>query len=68
MATNTDDTSLVNAEFTGLKALFDETKSSFFSTDNSFHQLSMGMSNDYSIAMMHGTTMIRIGSRLFGAR
>jgi hypothetical protein len=68
MATNTDDTSLVNAEFAGLKALFDETKSSFFSTDNSFHQLSMGMSNDYSIAMKHGTTMIRIGSRLFGAR
>lgn len=68
MATNTEDSSLVNAEFASLKALFDRTKTSFFKTDNSFHQLSMGMSNDYRIAIANGSTMIRIGSRLFGKR
>lgn len=68
MATNTEDSSLVNAEFASLKALFDKTKTSFFKTDDSFHQLSMGMSNDYRIAIANGSTMIRIGSRLFGER
>ncbi len=68
MATNSEDSSLVNAEFASLKALFEKTKTSFFKTDDSFHQLSMGMSNDYRIAIAHGSTMIRIGSRLFGER
>ena len=68
MATNTDDTAQIHKEFAGLKALFDDIKNNFFASEPSFNQLSMGMSNDYTIAIEEGSTMIRIGSRLFGNR
>ncbi len=65
MATNTDDKNLVRSEFRTLKILFDKIKSEFFSNDDSFDQISMGMSSDYTIAMEEGTTMVRIGSLLW---
>lgn len=68
MATNTDDEAKVNAEFAGLKAVFDEVKATYFAQRNSFKELSMGMSQDYKIALKHGATLIRIGSLLFGER
>ncbi len=68
MATNTDDEAKVDAEFTGLKALFDEVKAAHFTQRDSFKELSMGMSQDYKIALKHGATLIRIGSLLFGER
>ncbi|MFN8286035.1 MAG: YggS family pyridoxal phosphate-dependent enzyme [Chitinophagales bacterium] len=68
MATNTDDEAKVSAEFAGLKALFDEVKVTYFTGKDSFKELSMGMSQDYKIAVQHGATLIRIGSLLFGER
>ena len=65
MASFTDNLSQVSAEFRLLKKLFDQYRSYFLITD-SF--LSMGMSGDYKIALEEGSTMIRIGSLLFGAR
>ena len=67
MATNTQDEGQVAAEFEEVKVLFDELRSTYFA-DDSFTELSMGMSNDYKIALRHGATMVRIGSLLFGPR
>jgi len=68
MATFTDDTSQVRREFRQLKDLFDQLKSEFFIKENTFEEISMGMSGDYQIAIEEGSTMIRIGSLLFGLR
>ena len=68
MATNTDDTTQVDKEFAGLKSLFEEIKSQYFTGKNHFKELSMGMSSDYHIALRHGATLIRIGSDIFGNR
>ncbi|MBV6645138.1 MAG: YggS family pyridoxal phosphate-dependent enzyme [Cyclobacteriaceae bacterium] len=68
MATNTADTSLVSKEFASLKATFDRIKEDFFANNGSFCFLSMGMSGDYQLALAHGSTMVRIGSAIFGAR
>ncbi|MDR3262195.1 MAG: YggS family pyridoxal phosphate-dependent enzyme [Tannerella sp.] len=65
MATCTDDTEQVRREFRSLRVLFDELKPL---AGDSFTGLSMGMSNDYPIAVQEGSTMIRIGSLLFGER
>ncbi|MFM1857402.1 MAG: hypothetical protein RLZ05_462 [Bacteroidota bacterium] len=65
MASFTDNLSQVSAEFRFLKKLFDQYRS-YFLAPNPF--LSMGMSGDYKIALEEGSTMIRIGSLLFGAR
>ncbi len=65
MASFTDNLSQVSAEFRLLKKLFDQYRS-YFLTPDPF--LSMGMSGDYKIALEEGSTMIRIGSLLFGAR
>jgi pyridoxal phosphate enzyme (YggS family) len=65
MATFTDDLQIVRREFKGLKALFDEMKKI---SGNQFDTLSMGMSGDYKIALDEGSTMVRIGSLLFGSR
>ena len=64
MATFTSDTDQVRREFQSLKGLFDEYLSDF----GEHPTLSMGMSGDYQIAIDQGSTMIRIGSRLFGSR
>ena len=68
MATNTDDNNIVSAEFAGLKELFSELKEEFFTKEDSFKETSMGMSGDYKLAVEQGSTMVRIGSDIFGAR
>lgn len=68
MATNTPDESKVASEFHGLKALLQELKSECQGKNINLKQLSIGMSGDYKIALKEGSTMIRIGSTIFGAR
>lgn len=68
MATFTNDMNQVRNEFKFLKNLFDKVKSKFFSNDEKFSELSMGMSQDYQIAIEEGSTMIRIGTSIFGER
>ena len=68
MATNTDDESQIHREFHEVKELFDEMKTRYFHNDSTFTELSMGMSDDYKIAIAEGSTMIRVGSLIFGAR
>ena len=68
MATNTDDPAQVEAEFASLSALFRRMKETHFSDAPSFKEISMGMSDDYPLAIRQGSTLIRIGSRIFGAR
>ena len=67
MATNTIDIDLIRSEFKGLKALFDQLQNEYLNK-NTFTELSMGMSNDYLIAIEEGSTMIRIGTAIFGLR
>jgi len=68
MATFTDNETQVRNEFKTLKSIFDKLKTSFFSTLPSFKEISMGMSGDYKIAMEEGSTMVRVGSSIFGSR
>lgn len=68
MASFTDDSRQVRNEFRLLKSIFDRLKSSFFLNDADFCELSMGMSNDYPIAMEEGATLIRVGTGIFGER
>lgn len=68
MATYTEDTTLIEREFHTLHELFCELKSSYFKGDNNFSVLSMGMSHDYPIAIRQGSTMIRVGTNIFGER
>lgn len=55
-------------EFTELKVLFDGIKVSFFRKEASFKEISMGMSGDYKLAIEAGSTMVRVGSSIFGKR
>lgn len=68
MATFTNDTQKVRKEFKSLKSFFDSLKMRYFQNFDYFSQLSMGMSNDYKIAIEEGSTMIRVGSLIFGER
>ena len=68
MATNTDNNNQIRAEFVKIHQLFDTLKERFFKEDDSFKEISMGMSGDYSIAIEEGSTMVRIGSSIFGER
>ena len=67
MATNTDDMEKVRKEFKALKATFEKLKSEE-SENVSMQELSMGMTNDHEVACEEGSTMVRIGSAIFGAR
>lgn len=67
MATFTEDERQVRREFSNLKSLFNEIKNSECFTSD-FEHISMGMSGDYPIAIEEGSTMIRVGSSIFGAR
>jgi pyridoxal phosphate enzyme (YggS family) len=67
MASFTEDNLVVEKEFTYLRSLYDQYKSMPV-PGASFDTLSMGMSGDYTIAVRHGSNMVRIGSILFGAR
>ena len=68
MATFTEDEQQIRAEFAALAALFFNLKKEHFAEDVSFCNLSMGMSDDYPIAIEEGSTMIRVGSKIFGSR
>jgi pyridoxal phosphate enzyme (YggS family) len=65
MATHTDEEDRIRFEFRQMKNLFDATKQQFFPEDKSFDTLSMGMSDDYKIALEEGSNMVRIGSLIF---
>jgi PLP dependent protein len=67
MASFTENKDQIRTEFRGLKKTFDEVKVNI-SEPFHFNTLSMGMSGDYQIAIEEGSTMVRIGSLLFGAR
>ena len=68
MATNTEDETEIANEFHSLKVFFDELKQEFFSDRPEFKEISMGMSHDYPIAVKEGSTMVRVGSKIFGDR
>lgn len=68
MATFTENEATIRAEFKELVHIFNELKKTSFSDNEEFKEISMGMSNDYKIAVEEGATMVRIGSILFGAR
>jgi PLP dependent protein len=68
MATFTDNREQVRREFRGLKTFFEKLKSSTVPANVEMKELSMGMSGDYQIALEEGSTMIRVGSAIFGER
>ena len=68
MATFTDEAVKIREEFQSLKSFFDEIKANYFADDVSFREISMGMSDDYPIAIEEGSTMIRVGGVIFGNR
>ncbi|MFW5708259.1 MAG: YggS family pyridoxal phosphate-dependent enzyme [Bacteroidota bacterium] len=68
MATFTDDHEQVRREFRQLTSYFHKARETFFADDNTFSERSMGMSDDYQVAVEEGSTMVRIGSILFGSR
>lgn len=68
MATNTDDEALVRNEFRELHNIFNTLKDKHFAGSTFFKEISMGMSEDYPIAVKEGATMVRVGSKIFGKR
>jgi PLP dependent protein len=68
MATNTDDTVQISKEFQELKSLFEKTKQIYQMENMDFTEVSMGMSSDYMLAVAEGSTMVRVGSKIFGSR
>jgi len=68
MATFTSDTLQITTEFNQLKSIFDHLKTNFFNQNTDFKEISMGMSDDFQIAIACGSTIVRIGSSIFGSR
>lgn len=68
MATFTDNTEQITQEFASLKSIFTFLKTNHFAANPSFEHISMGMSGDYELAIQQGSTMVRIGSTIFGNR
>ncbi|MDH8701540.1 pyridoxal phosphate enzyme (YggS family) [Dysgonomonadaceae bacterium PH5-43] len=68
MATYTDNDEQVKKEFAGLSAFFNKIKDTYYRENPDFIELSMGMSDDYLMAVEKGSTMVRIGSKIFGER
>lgn len=68
MATNTDDEAKIAQEFQTARSFFDKAKAQYFADSDSFCECSWGMSDDYPIAIEYGSTMVRVGSRIFGHR
>lgn len=68
MATFTNDESVIRNEFKHLKKIFEHLKQTYFSQADYFKEISMGMSGDYKIAIEEGSTIVRIGSAIFGER
>ena len=68
IATNTESQKQIRDEFYELKTFFDGLKLAYFKNEDSFKEVSMGMSADYKIAIEEGSTLVRIGSDIFGQR
>jgi len=68
MATFTDDENQIRKEFAQLKAVYERLRKEYFTENSDFKEISMGMSGDYLIAIEEGSTMVRIGSTIFGER
>lgn len=68
MASNTDNIEQINGEFRLLSSLFKEIKENGFADSDVFRELSMGMSHDYHEAIASGSTLVRVGSKIFGER
>lgn len=68
MASNSDITEQIKAEFCSLSRFFQEVKSTWFADTEAFRELSMGMSHDYHEAIAAGSTLVRVGSKIFGER
>jgi pyridoxal phosphate enzyme (YggS family) len=68
IATNSPDEALVRGEFRQLRYYFEHLKATYFAADEEFREISMGMSADYAWALAEGSTLIRVGSAIFGNR
>ncbi|GGF23809.1 YggS family pyridoxal phosphate-dependent enzyme [Hymenobacter cavernae] len=68
IATNTDDEAQLRREFQELRGYFEKLKASYFADAETFREISMGMSADYRLAIEEGSTLIRVGSAIFGHR
>lgn len=68
MATNTDNIEQIKTEFCSLSSFFQEVKDKWFADSAAFKELSIGMSHDYHQAIEAGSTLVRIGSKIFGER
>jgi pyridoxal phosphate enzyme (YggS family) len=68
MASNVDYEAQIKNEFHMVKVFFDELKETYFADDDQFKERSWGMSHDYKLAIEEGSTMVRVGTRIFGAR
>ncbi|MBC6611324.1 YggS family pyridoxal phosphate-dependent enzyme [Hymenobacter sp. BT507] len=68
VATFTNDTAQLRREFQTLRGYFEELRNRFFAEADYFREISMGMSADYPLAIEEGSTLVRVGSAIFGAR
>ncbi len=68
MASNTENFEQVRQEFKNLKSIFDSIREKYHGENLDLQELSMGMSGDYMLAIEEGSTMVRIGSKIFGSR
>lgn len=68
MASHTDDQAHVRDDFRRIKSIFDTLKAGAFACNPAFREVSMGMSHDYPIAVEEGSTLVRIGTSIFGPR
>ena len=68
IATLTDNPKITKEEFYELNTFFQGLKDTFFRNSSAFKEISMGMSGDYKLAIEQGSTMIRLGSTIFGNR
>jgi uncharacterized pyridoxal phosphate-containing UPF0001 family protein len=68
MASNTDNQEQIRAEFKSLKQLFDRIASTYQLPNTAWKEISMGMSGDFLIAAEEGSTLVRVGSAIFGHR
>lgn len=68
VATFTDDEAQLRQEFRQLRSYFDHLKATYFQAEPAFCEISMGMSGDYKLAVAEGSTLVRVGSAIFGSR
>ena len=68
IGTFTNDQSILTRELASVKSLYDELGRDYFDRRPEWNTLSMGMSGDYALALSHGSNLVRVGSKLFGAR